>query len=183
MKAIPTMYRDVQMRSRTEARWAEFFDMIGVDWQYEPEGYEAGGVRYLPDFWLPRVHSRGKPGGVFFEVKASSPTPGERLKAEMLASGSGRPVIVVGNDPAHRMSCRVGGLEWLHEFAIYAGYPGQDEGLQFARCDNCGQCDIGFYSGDEPPCPCGKSTFNPMNGPLEFARQAFPNLGRWEAAA
>lgn len=176
MKAIPTTYRGVQFRSRLEARWAEFFDLIGVVWQYEPEGYEAGGVRYLPDFWLAHIRHRGGPGGLFFEVKAGAPTVQERAKAQMLADGSGRPVILVQDSP------KDGDTEYLID--IVGGPNGwEDEGLQFARCDNCGQSDIGFYASDEPACPCGKATFNPQNGPLETARRAFPNLGRWEKAA
>lgn len=43
---IPTMYADLIMRSRTEARWAALFDAIGWDWEYEP--YELEG--WIPDF-------------------------------------------------------------------------------------------------------------------------------------
>ena len=36
-----------------EVRWAVFFDACGVDWEYEPEGYDLGnGLYYLPDFLL-----------------------------------------------------------------------------------------------------------------------------------
>lgn len=52
MSAIPTLYRGIKFRSRLEARWATFLDAIDVEWQYEPQGYTAGGVAYLPDFWL-----------------------------------------------------------------------------------------------------------------------------------
>ena len=63
INAIPTTYKGTTFRSRTEARWAVFFDELGVGWDYEPEGYELGeGKRYLPDFWLPDLES-------FFEVK------------------------------------------------------------------------------------------------------------------
>jgi len=43
MKAIPTRYAGCHFRSRLEARWAVFFDRLGVAWQYEPEGYDLGG--------------------------------------------------------------------------------------------------------------------------------------------
>lgn len=37
-----------------EARWAVFFDAVGIKYQYEPDGFELGnGLRYLPDFYLP----------------------------------------------------------------------------------------------------------------------------------
>jgi len=54
IKAINTFYNGHYFRSRTEARWAVYFDTLGVKWLYEVEGYELGdGVRYLPDFYFP----------------------------------------------------------------------------------------------------------------------------------
>lgn len=56
MNAIETKYNGRFMRSRLEARWAVFFDAIGLPWEYEIVGFDvAPGVRYLPDFHLPSV--------------------------------------------------------------------------------------------------------------------------------
>jgi hypothetical protein len=59
--AIETAYKGCRFRSRLEARWAVFFDALGIEWQYEPEGFEvvygpdsADVHRYLPDFYLPK---------------------------------------------------------------------------------------------------------------------------------
>lgn len=65
IKAIETSYKGYRFRSRLEARWAVFFDAMGIEWQYETEGFELSRCRYLPDFWLPKAE-------VFIEVK-----PGE----------------------------------------------------------------------------------------------------------
>ena len=64
-KAIETHYKGCRFRSRLEARWAVFFDALGIEWLYEPEGFEvtipynaAGDTatyRYLPDFYLPKL--------------------------------------------------------------------------------------------------------------------------------
>jgi hypothetical protein len=48
-KAIPTVYNGVQYRSMLEARWAAFFELAGVDAQYEPEALPG----YIPDFYIP----------------------------------------------------------------------------------------------------------------------------------
>lgn len=54
IKAIETEYNGYRFRSRLEARWAKFFDTVGIKYEYELEGYEMdGGIRYLPDFYLP----------------------------------------------------------------------------------------------------------------------------------
>jgi hypothetical protein len=55
--AIPTEYRGTLFRSRLEARWAVFFDFMGIRWAYEPQCFEKDYgnrvIRYLPDFYLP----------------------------------------------------------------------------------------------------------------------------------
>lgn len=48
--AIPTLYAGVLFRSRTEARWARFWDALDIGWDYEPQGFVAAGIPYLPDF-------------------------------------------------------------------------------------------------------------------------------------
>lgn len=40
IKAIETKYKGYRFRSRLEARWAVFFDALGVRWEYEIEGFE-----------------------------------------------------------------------------------------------------------------------------------------------
>jgi hypothetical protein len=59
IKAIETIYNGYRFRSRLEARWAVFFDKLGLKYEYELEGYELdNGKKYLPDFYLPdlRLH-------------------------------------------------------------------------------------------------------------------------------
>lgn len=46
--AFPTLYRGRQYRSRLEARWAAFFDLLGIKHEYEP--YDLG--VWSPDFLL-----------------------------------------------------------------------------------------------------------------------------------
>ena len=53
IKAIETRYKGYRFRSRLEARWAVFFDALGISWEYEPEGFDLGPAGYyLPDFKL-----------------------------------------------------------------------------------------------------------------------------------
>ena len=76
IKAIETTYKGYRFRSRLEARWAVFFDTMGIPWKYENEGYQkeidtdlgTKIIRYLPDFFLP---SRWGKGGMFVEVKGN----------------------------------------------------------------------------------------------------------------
>jgi hypothetical protein len=63
IQPIQTVYKGYKFRSRLEARWAVFFDEMGVRFEYEPEGFELPSGRYLPDFYLPD-------GNSYIEVKA-----------------------------------------------------------------------------------------------------------------
>ena len=40
IKAIPTKYNGYTFRSRQEARWAVFFDHLGIEYEYEKEGFD-----------------------------------------------------------------------------------------------------------------------------------------------
>lgn len=55
IKPIQTYYNGYWFRSRLEARWAVFFDAMGIEYRYEDEGYTYWDDRYqwLPDFTLP----------------------------------------------------------------------------------------------------------------------------------
>ena len=53
IKAIETQYKGYRFRSRLEARWAVFFDSMGINYEYEPEGFSLSNAsNYLPDFFL-----------------------------------------------------------------------------------------------------------------------------------
>jgi hypothetical protein len=95
LRAIPTKYQGVEFRSRLEAKWACFFDELGLRWESEPESYPLpGGSGYMPDFllrWAP-----GDRGWCWAEVK---PEGGDFSKAEMLAKITGRPVLRLEGPP------------------------------------------------------------------------------------
>ena len=102
MKAIETEYRGYRFRSRLEARWAVFFDAIGAEWEYEPEGFLLDdGTRYLPDFRIRSYRGRGKRWGddakeIFVEIKGNM-TEEDLHKIEMFSAS--KPIIVFGQIP------------------------------------------------------------------------------------
>lgn len=121
MKAIETIYKWYRFRSRLEARWAVFFDAMGIEWEYEPEGFALDdGTNYLPDFFLPNVKHLAFSGkcewdeeigdyveeqpplckdcstGLFVEVKGNMT---QEDAHKVLAFSKIAPIIVVGNIP------------------------------------------------------------------------------------
>lgn len=113
LKAIQTEYKGYLFRSRLEARWAVFFDACGVDWEYEPEGYDLGdGLYYLPDFLLHGVtvnHGYFKKNcDIYVEVKGQMNDADAEKINRFYAAGypedndwgvSKTAVLVVGNIP------------------------------------------------------------------------------------
>jgi hypothetical protein len=96
IKAIETTYRGYRFRSRTEARWAVFFDTLGVKWDYEVEGFELpDGTRYLPDFRISTLL-----GSAFFEVKPSEPDANERRKLKGVTTATNRYAVFLIGTPS-----------------------------------------------------------------------------------
>jgi hypothetical protein len=62
-EGIPTVYAGRRFRSRVEARWAAFFDLLEWKWEYEP--FDLKG--WIPDFSL-----KGFNEDVIVEVKSVS---------------------------------------------------------------------------------------------------------------
>jgi hypothetical protein len=97
IQAIPTRYAGCHFRSRLEARWAVFFDALGIPWEYEPQGFnlewrlELGRedtFSYLPDFYLPGFDC-------YAEVKGSADesTMWQLLNA---TAALGKPLLLLG---------------------------------------------------------------------------------------
>src|SRR5690606_24601982 len=94
--AIETEYAGYRFRSRLEARWAVFFDHLGVKWLYEPQGYTLrDGRRYLPDFWLPAIQ-------VWVEVKGA-PTIDDLVTINLAAAADGLPLVYERGVPPDRI--------------------------------------------------------------------------------
>lgn len=74
IKAVPTLYRGTYFRSRIEARWAVFMDVLGIPYHYEPEKFQLSGGRYIPDFMLDNAASCADSSqDLFLEVKGAPP--------------------------------------------------------------------------------------------------------------
>jgi len=78
MDAIITEYNNQLYRSRLEARWSVFFDLLKIKYEYEPQKFDFDGLKYIPDFWLPDQQ-------VWIEIKGPHPNDIEVTKASLLS--------------------------------------------------------------------------------------------------
>ena len=66
LKSFPCKYKEIEYRSKTEARVAEeVFDRYQINFLYETETYILDGELYSPDFYLPEIKT-------FIEVKGAA---------------------------------------------------------------------------------------------------------------
>lgn len=142
LKAIETEYKGYRFRSRLEARWAVFFDALGVAWEYEPEGYEMGEVRYLPDFSVAEWDA-------FIEVKPVMPEYGDWNKCASLMETSGKSVLIFYGTPgdgSYRVHCPFG----------YQGDLSELNDCDFVGIVACRKCD-GLWLAEYDDTPAGMS--------------------------
>lgn len=113
IKPIETKYNGFRFRSRLEARWAVFFDMIGLKYEYEIEGFEMNGVRYLPDFYIPSLDR-------WFEIKAKSLREKEIKKCEEFCLDKDNENIkfsvLIGSPEAVKIDDFAGVIEYVWEW-------------------------------------------------------------------
>lgn len=106
IKPIETVYNGYRFRSRLEARWAVFFDAIGVPYEYEPEGFRKDNIYYLPDFRLKCYGTRGECNeesfDLYVEVKGEM-KESDRKKINAFSyeydNEKSLSILVVGNIP------------------------------------------------------------------------------------
>lgn len=137
IKAIETRYAGCHFRSRLEARWAVFFDCLGIAWEYEPQGFEFEGFRYLPDFHLPATD-------IYVEVKGSTAdlqrevpklaTFAESARATLIVLGQ-IPDAPAGSVPLHSRLHRRFEIV-LHSWVFVAYDSGSASGWRFVLFDH-----------------------------------------------
>lgn len=181
IKAIETVYNGYRFRSRLEARWAVFFDELGIPYEYEKEGYDLGEAGwYLPDFWLPTVGLRSNVErlGLWVEIKADKPTDEEDVKCGKLAGGTGKPVILFVGLPTPWNKRSSGDSRKATDNGYEFSDAGWDSCMSFMQCHNeaCNYVKIEFEEGSYCYCPkCGSVCNDESKGLLlayDLARQA-----------
>jgi hypothetical protein len=95
IQPLETRYHGYRFRSRLEARWSVAFEVLKLEFEYEPEGYRlADGSCYLPDFYFPQIRSyaevKPEPVGRYAEFDHEA-----MHKASGLVLATCRPLIIL----------------------------------------------------------------------------------------
>jgi hypothetical protein len=127
-KPIETFYNGYRFRSRLEARWAVFFDAVGLKYLYEHEGFDLDGDWYLPDFYLtdwdcyveikpimPEWPHFGKKRGTVVGKRNI-----EFIRCQKLSEGINKIVLFIGGIPGYY---DIDNGELSYEIAVFAPGP------------------------------------------------------------
>jgi hypothetical protein len=145
--AIETTYKGRRFWSRIEARWAVFFDTLGVKYEYEKEGYRLPSGSYLPDFWLPEIR-----GGIWFEVKGAAATEREEHLAQELARAHGSDVVIASGDIPESSAEHAERGDGFSIFFVIDGEDGMDDCYNFMICGTCGKRGMEFTTYEGRVC-------------------------------
>lgn len=109
--SIPTVYNGVQFRSRLEARWAAFFDIVGWKWSYEPLDFSG----WIPDFVI-----HGDKERILVEVKPIFKFQqwlGDEMATSALRARSNDDLLILGAELPSPEYWGCVGIGWLGEYS------------------------------------------------------------------
>ena len=92
MKAKMTEYKGVYFRSRLEAKWCEFFEFLGVSFEYEPEHQKTSIGGYIPDFYFRSLKT-------WVEIKGVKATADEVTKLEDVCRETNKCGFIISGYP------------------------------------------------------------------------------------
>ena len=170
LRPIETLYRGYRFRSRLEARWAVFFQTLGMRWEYEPEGFKLStGEWYLPDF---RVWFVNEPWWCEVKPPGGDVTLFEQFMEDIPAHGAVLREIPDPNDPQ----------DWFPEQGYFE--TDSDCFYQFCICLHCGAVGFEFEGrSDRMPCcgdPAKQGRGHTFDHPRILAAYAAARAARFE---
>lgn len=140
IKARPTVYNGIKMRSRLEAGFAAWLDSQHFAWEYEPCAFGSQNGQYLPDFrlsnvfasWLPEpatVYIEVKPEGYeTAEVILTKPREGELSPAglnTLAICGAARIIAQSEPNALFVLARQKSPLMWIRDYTTPEGLAGQ----------------------------------------------------------
>lgn len=164
----PTLYKGYYFRSKNEAKWAVFFDKLGIPYQYEPEAFMCSdGSQYTPDFFLPNSYLRDiRWKGLYLEVKHKEWTHQEDIGYTYRISTAlpDSHLVLLCGDPYDIVHCN--GENNNEQLC-----PWWDNYMVLMYCGKCRVLKTDYDEGNYCNCPlCGGDIMS-VSKEAEYARQ------------
>lgn len=152
--SVPVTYKGIRFRSRLEARWAVFFDVLGIKYEYEPLlenvrttlGVE---VRYAPDFIIQLDDWE-----LTVEIKPKEPTRSELTKAAAWAKEINDVLILFGpvNPPPDGVQSWMMWVDTDRKTGRLKDAPTLYKDFWFSECPRCGHIHVGQHGSLSAEC-------------------------------
>ena len=137
-KSKKVVYKSYHFSSSLEARWAVFFDALGIPWEYKKEGRDLGETGgYQPDFWLPQQEIYIDVRPATYNDKGEIEFP-ENARERALEKKTGIPVVTLCGIPGKVTH------PFPPPFGDYVGFRLNDSCYYWCECPFCGAVGIQF---------------------------------------
>jgi hypothetical protein len=160
MRPIRTKFQRVSFPSLNEARWACCWNVLGIPWVSQPQGFNLGhGVGYLCDFYLPTWDC-------YAEVKSDgAPLDVPIAKCRALARESKTMTLLIVGAPG-------GNTYYVNVYGRHGDESLEVEHGHFVECPRCnGFCILGDFGMVEVgPHPCQSTVAAPVHTPASAPR-------------
>lgn len=130
LRARPTLWNGVMLRSRLEAGFAQWADSLGLGPEYEPLAFAGISGQYLPDFLLRGVTVEGVADRPFMdatlwvEIKPVMPSMDEFARVEIIHESDPSAILAVAyKDPEPNLWVKRGPKPWREARWSYAHAP------------------------------------------------------------
>ena len=120
---VKTTYKNINMKSKLETKFAYFLDLLFIKWEYEPRQFLlSNGIPYIPDFYLPELKT-------WIETKGFIEENNKKI-SERFVRDNQEPLILISDSVVIYYEI------WRKEDggigSIYS-----DNNLQIGHCSNC----------------------------------------------
>lgn len=148
MRPKRTEFKNTVYRSKLEAKWAVFFDSLGLRYEYEPHFEEVSlgyyPINYAPDFYLEDLD-------IHVEVKPKELEDSEIEKVLAWARDIG-PMLILNQSYPHQTDDGYPFVYWKYK----RDRPGRIQ-RWWCECPQCGKIDLSYKN--DIPRECYKTCF------------------------
>ncbi len=133
---IPTTYKEIEMRSKLESKFAFFLDCLKVKWKYEPKTFNlSNGITYIPDFYLPELKT-------WVEIKGKIEEHNKKI-SRIFVEDNNTELLLVSNEKAF----------WVFKWSDEISTCEIDRDVLIGQCSSCNKF---FFCGNLGSYHCRK---------------------------
>lgn len=146
---IKTVYNGYLFKSKLEAKWAAFFDSMGIAFEYEPDAFAVNGGWYTPDFYVPELYiGNTDVRGAYVEIKPISWEFDMDYYKKMSAALRNKNLVLFAGEPYDFAI-----PYWESQGHAYRVCPEWAKHQALAYCEDCNDLGLQYLEESRKCCP------------------------------